>query len=96
MSLKVKSHHGASCRITEGCIENTTESVRPLQVAVRRQSELLCVMAFQEVKWALMDEVDGKDFDLSNITDDEDENEFGTPVFDTDEVVPIWSDKTED
>ena len=96
MSLKVKSHHGASCRITEGCIENTTESVRPLQVAVRRQSELLCVMAFQEMEWALMDEADVEDFDLSNITDDENENEFGTPVFDTDEVVSIRSDETDE
>ena len=33
-----------------------------------------------------MDEVDAEDFDLSNITDDENENEFGTLVFDTDEV----------
>ena len=70
--------------------------MRPLQVAARRQSELLCVMAFQEMEWALINVVDAEDFDLSNITDDENESEFGTPVFDTDEVVPIWSDKTED
>ena len=43
-----------------------------------------------------MDEVGAEDFDLSNVTDDENENEFATPVFDTDEVVPIWSDETED
>ena len=43
-------------------------------------------MAFQEMEWASMDEVDAEDFDLSNITDDENENEFGTLVFDTDEV----------
>ena len=53
-------------------------------------------MAFQEMECALINEVDAEDFDLSNITDDENESEFGTPVFDTDEVVPIWSDETED
>ena len=84
----------AECR-TEGRTENTTACVT-MRVAARRQRELLCVMAFQEMEWASMDEVDAEDFDLSNITDDENENEFGTPVFDTDEVVPIWSDETED
>ena len=29
-SLKAKSLHGASCRVTEGRIENTIERVRPL------------------------------------------------------------------
>ena len=53
------------------------------------------MMAFQEMECALIDEVDAEDFDLSNITDDENESEFGTPVFDTDDVIPIWSDKTE-
>ena len=95
-SLKAKSLHEASCRVTEGRIENTTERVRPLRVVVRRQKELLCVMVFQEMEWASMDAADAEDFDLSNITDDENENEFGTPVFDTDEVVPIWSDEIED
>ena len=38
------------------------------------------------------DEVDVEDFDLSNITDNENESEFSTPVFDTDEVIPNWSD----
>ena len=54
------------------------------------------MVAFQEMEWALIDEIDAEDFDLSNITDDENESEFGPPVFDTDEVVPIRSDKTED
>ena len=93
-SLKAKSHHGAGCRVTEGRIENTTEHVRPLRVASRRQRELLCVMAFKEMECASMDEVDAEDFNLSNITDDENENEFGTLVFHTNEVVPIWSDET--
>ena len=94
-SLKAKSLHDASCRVTEGRIENITERVRPLRVAAHRQRELLCVLTFQEMECASMDEADAEDFHLSNITDDENENEFGSPVFDTDEVVPIWSDKTE-
>ena len=94
--LKAKSLHGASCRVTEGRTENTTERVQQLKVDVRRQSELLCVMRFQEIKWASMDQVDAEDFDLSNIINDENENEFGTPVFDTDKVVPVWSDETAD
>ena len=53
-------------------------------------------MVFQEMEWPSIDEVDADDFDLSNITDDENENEFGTPVIDTDEVVPIWSGETGD
>ena len=54
------------------------------------------MMAFQEMEWASMDEVNAEDFDLSNITDDEIENEFGTPDFATDEVVPIRSAEIED
>ena len=72
------------------------QRVRPLRVAARRQKELLCVMVFQEMAWASIEKADAEDFDLSNITDEENENEFGTPVFDADEVVPIWSDETED
>ena len=43
-----------------------------------------------------MDDVDAEDFDLSNITDDWNEYAFGTTVFDNCEVVPVWSDETED
>ena len=46
------------------------------------------------MEWASINEVDAEDFDLLNMTDVENENEFGTPVFDTDEVIPIWSDET--
>ena len=52
------------------------------------------MMAFQE--WASVDEADVEDFDLSNITDDENENEFSTPVFDTDKVVSMRSDETDE
>ena len=40
-------------------------------VTAHRQRELLCVMAFQEMEWASIDEVNAEDLDLSNITDDE-------------------------
>ena len=53
-------------------------------------------MVLQEMEWALIHEVDAEDFDFLNITDEENESEFSTPVFDTDEVVPVWSDETED
>ena len=79
----------ASCRVTESRIENTTDRVRLLRVTARRQRELLRVMTFQEMESASINEDDTEDFDLSKIIDDENENEFGTPVFDTDEVVPI-------
>ena len=61
--------------------------MQPLWVAAHQQ---------KEIEWASMDEVDVEDFDLSNITDDENANEFGTSVFDTEKVDPIWSDETED
>ena len=54
------------------------------------------MMVFQEIEWPSIDEVDAEDFDLSNITDDENENEFVTQVFDTEEVAPICSDETEE
>ena len=57
-SLKAKSLHGTSCRVTEGRIENTRGRVPPLRVPARRQRELLCVMGFQEMEWALIDAVD--------------------------------------
>ena len=47
-----------------------------LRVAARRQRELLCVMTFQEMELASMHEADAEDFDLSNVTDDENENEL--------------------
>ena len=52
--------------------------------------------AMSEMEWASMDEFDAEDFDLWIIADDKNENEFGTPGFDTEEVVPIWPNETED
>ena len=33
------------------------KKVRPQRVAARRQQELLCVMAFQELEWHALDDV---------------------------------------
>ena len=57
-SLEAKLFHGASYKVTEDRIENIREYVQPLQIAARRQRELLSVMAFQEIEWALIDDVD--------------------------------------
>jgi len=78
-SIKAKTLHGTSCRINEGPTQNETERVRPLRIAARRQRELLCVMAFQEMEWALMDDVDAEDFDPENIVNNA-ENDYGTLI----------------
>ena len=46
-------------------------------------------MPFQEMEWAFTDEVDAKDFELSNITVMKTKMNL-VLVFDTDEVIPIW------
>ena len=93
-TIKAKTLHKASCRVTEGRFEGDVERVRPLRIADRRQRELLCLMPFQEMELVSMDEVDIENFDLENMADAQ--NEIGTPIIDTDEVAPIWSDETED
>ena len=57
--------------------------------AARRQREVLCVMEFQEMEWAAMDEVDFVDLDnVANF-----ETDLGTPIIDTDDISPIWIDE---
>ena len=87
-------------RFTELVAESVKVELKTQQSVCDHCEELTvgtaaCVMTFQEMELATMDEVDAEDFDLSNI-DNENKNEFRTPVFDTDEVVPIWSDEIED
>ena len=94
-TIKANTLHKASCRVTEVRTENVTERVRPMRIAARRQRELLCVMALQEMEWVSMDDVDIEDFDIENVVDAE--NEIGgTPIIDTDRITPIWSDDTEE
>ena len=63
--------------------------MRPTRVAARRQCELWCIMEFQEMEWASMDEVDFDDLDnVANF-----ETDLGTPIIDTDDISPIWIDE---
>lgn len=80
--------------VSEGRTESETEQLRPLRIAARPQRKLLCVMAFQEMEWASMGDVDAEIFDLENIGNTQ--NEIVIPIFDTDEAAPIWSDETEE
>ena len=64
-TIKPNTLHKASCRVTEVRTENVTERVRPMRIAARRQRELLCVMALQEMEWVSMDDVEG--FDIENV-----------------------------
>ena len=94
-SRRAKSLHGASAESLKVVLTTQQSVCHTLRFAALRQRKLLCVMPFQVMKSTLVDEVDAEGFDLSNITDDENEKEFGTPVFGTDDVVPVWSDETE-
>lgn len=77
--------------VVDGCTESKTECVRQLHIAVRQQEELLCRMAFQEMKWVSIGPRDTENFDLENMAHVQ--NEIGTPIFDTYQVAPVWSDE---
>ena len=82
-SLKAKSLHITSCRIDKNNHDEIEKlRVRPTRVAACRQSELLCVMEFQEMEWAAMDEVDFDDLD--NVANSE--TDLGTPIIDADDI----------
>ena len=89
-SLKAKSLHITSCRIDKNNHDEIEKPrVRPTRVAARRQRELLCVMEFQEMEWAAMDEVEFDDLDnVANF-----ETDLGTPIINTDDISPIWIDE---
>ena len=63
-----------------------TRKVRPQRVAARSQKELLCAMAFQELKWHA---VDGVDFDDAEADILEIVHESGTSVLDV--LEPVWT-----
>ena len=66
--------------------DSVSRKVRPQRVAACRQKELLCAMAFQELKWHKMDDVE---FD-KNIEDvPELVVKSGTPVLDNRD--PVWT-----
>ena len=89
-SLKAKSLRITSCRIDKNNHDEIEKPrVRPTRVAARRQRELLCVMEFQEMELAAMDEVDFDDLDNgANF-----ETDLGTPIIDTDDISPTWIDE---
>ena len=58
------------------------------KVAARRQKELLCAMAFQELEWHAIDDVDF-DFDENQVDISEIAPKSGTPVIE--DIQPIWS-----
>ena len=59
-SIKSNQQHSAVCRMNESsAVEKIVpKKVRPQRVAARRQQELLCVMAFQELEWHEIDDVE--------------------------------------
>ena len=59
-STKSNQQHSAVYRMNESSTFDkiVPKKVRPQRVAARRQQELLCVMAFQELKWNAVDDVE--------------------------------------
>lgn len=88
-SIKSKQNHSITCRNRETtpCLRiEQPRRVRPQRVAARRQGELLCAMAFQELEWHAIDDVEWEA--------DEDEIpdvalQSGTPVIDN--IQPVWT-----
>ena len=54
------------------------ERIRPIRVAARRQGEFLCALAYQELEWFAIDDVDAEGLEIP----DEYVSASGTPVFD--------------
>ena len=63
--------------------------VRPQRIAAKRQGELLCAFAYQELEWMDMDDVDTEGFDIPN----ELTIQPGTPVIS--DVAPVWDEEEE-
>ena len=86
-SIKSTVNHSSYCRTkAETSTAAVTRKVRPQRVAARRQKELLCAMAFQELEWHAIDDVD---FDDNQVDISEIAPKSGTPVIE--DIQPIWS-----
>ena len=90
-SIKSKQNHSSYCRTNESRAvgdeqHGGTRKVRPQRVAARLQKELLCAMAFQELEWHAVDDVnfDDAEADILEII-----HESGTPVLDG--IEPVWT-----
>ena len=84
-SIKSLNKHKRFCNSNQVEEEVVIRRVRPTRIAARRQRELLCVMAMQEMEWHSIDDVDavGQDEELVEFVED-----IGTPVLE--DVNPIW------
>ena len=86
--IKSNVNHSSYCRTTaEGSTAAVTRKVRPQRVAARRQKELLCAMAFQELEWHAIDNVDFV-FDDNQVDISEIAPKSGTPVIE--DIQLIW------
>ena len=86
-SIKSNVNHSSYCRTkAEASTAAVTRKVRPQRVAARRQKELLCAMAFRELEWHAIDDVD---FDDNQVDISEIAPKSGTPVIEN--IQPIWS-----
>ena len=90
-SIKSKQNHSSYCRTKESRAvgdkqHGGTRKVRPQRVAARHHKELLRAMAFQELEWHAVDDVDFDDAqaDILKIV-----HESGTPVLDS--IEPVWT-----
>ena len=88
-SIKSNVNHSSYCRTkTEASTAAVTRKVRPQRVAARRQKELLCAMAFQELEWHAIDDVDF-DFDDNQVDISEIAPKSQTHMIE--DIQPIWS-----
>ena len=62
--------------------------MRPQRIAARRQGELLCVLAMQELEWLDIEDVDFDDADVNELQDVH--QVAGTPVIEDRD--PVWTD----
>ena len=88
-TIKAVNKHKRCCNQAGQVVEEETR-VRPTRIAARRQRELLCVMAMQELEWHAIDDVDadGLEEDVADVRE-----EIGTPVLE--ELTQIWVDEAE-
>ena len=68
----------------------TPTRIRPMRIAAKRQQEILCAMAIQELEWHDIDEVDVDSADIQNVPDIA-MSSSGTPVFSV-PITPVWSE----
>ena len=89
-TIKSRKQHKTNCkeRPKSQGVEQPIR-VRPTRIAARRQHELLCVMAMQEMEWHALEDVDTDGIDDQSFQSvSEVHGEIGTPVLE--DAVPVW------